>query len=126
MPNAFGTTEGFDTGVPSFCGTVGYPGGWYQGGMTGDVSVIGPPPYLALVSDLISPPIDLSNVTTPVNLQFDQAVRRLNPNGGPFMFVSFSYDDGVTWQDTVDVNEDLEIQIRTSSIERVRLSLIHI
>lgn len=75
--------------------------------MTGNSANI-PATYFDYQSDLISPTIDLSSTTAPVSVKFDQVSRKLNPNSAnPHMYVSFSYDDGVTWADTVAINDEI-------------------
>lgn len=106
---------------------MGFTGGWYQTNRTGDGSMI--PASSALYEDytaeLISPAIDLSLVTAGVSVQFDQAVRKLNPNAGniPYTSVSWSIDDGATWSTPVEVNAELAANdpIKQST-ERVGLS----
>ena len=84
---------------------MGFPGGWYQTGMTGNPDSIATGAYTDYQGHLISPTIDLSGTTQPVSVKFDQVSRKLNPNSAnPHMYVSFSYDDGVTWADTSEIN----------------------
>lgn len=94
--------------------SVGIAAAFYQTNMTGNGdSVIANVPaanYEEYVSELISPDIDLSAVSTPVSVQFDQAYRRLNVSaaGGPIASVSYSVDGGANWTDPVEVNADME------------------
>lgn len=107
VPNAFGGVDDLTTPRAACTARMGFPGGWYQTGMTGDQTQI-PATYFDYQSDLISPSIDLSSTTAPVSVKFDQVSRKLNPNSGnPHMYVSFSYDDGVTWADTVEINGEI-------------------
>lgn len=97
------------TGPYSSCSAaMCFPGGWYQTGMTGDQSQIPGDAnlYEEYISELISPAIDLSNVTSGVSLKFDQTFRRLNVNasGGPIASVSYSTDGGSNWSDDIEVN----------------------
>ena len=104
IPNAFGGVEDLTTARSACTAKVGFPGGWYQTGMTGNSDSI-PPTYTDYVGELISPTLDLSATTAPVSVKFDQVSRKLNPNSAnPHMYVSFSYDDGVTWADTTEIN----------------------
>ncbi|MEZ5057053.1 MAG: T9SS type A sorting domain-containing protein [Saprospiraceae bacterium] len=77
--------------------------------MTGGVAANAPAfPYPDYQGDIISPPIDLSNVNTPLNIEFTQLIRRLNAvSGNFFSSYSFSTDDGVTWSDQFDANDGL-------------------
>ena len=104
VPNAFGGVDDLTTPRSACNAKMGFPGGWYQTGMTGNSDSI-PATYFDYIADLVTPTIDLSATTAPVSVKFDQVSRKLNPNGAnPHMYVSFSYDDGVTWADTAEVN----------------------
>ena len=110
IPNAFGGSIDLTTPRSSCTAKMALPGGWYQTFMTGNPDTIPPSNanYKDLNADLISPAIDLSAVNAPVSLKFDQVSRKLNPNGAnPHMYVSFSYDDGVTWADTIEINSEI-------------------
>ena len=68
-------------------------------------------PYPFYVSELISPPIDLSAVNGAVSLSVTQTLAYLNtpdqaPNGIRTSF-QISTDDGLTWSDAFDLNDDL-------------------
>lgn len=69
----------------------------------------GAPPYPQFISELISPVIDLSGVTSAVSLEFNQLVRVLNLAGGATFrrSVSVSRDGGETWDDPINVNPTL-------------------
>ena len=109
--SAFGGSNDLTTPRSACTAKMGFPGGWYQSFMTGNPDTIPPnnANYKDLNADLISPAIDLSAITAPVSLKFDQVARKLNPNAGtdPHMYVSFSYDDGVTWADTIEINGEI-------------------
>lgn len=64
------------------------------------------PPYVEFVCHLTSPNIDLSAVTAPVSLEFNQFLRFLNvSSGAPGSFrasVTWSTDNGTTWAAPVD------------------------
>lgn len=70
------------------------------------------PPYGNLISHLISPPIDLTDVSGPMNLRFNQLAKLLNTAAGypQSTNVSFSADGGVTWSADIGLNGDLEIR----------------
>lgn len=67
------------------------------------------PPYVQYVCNLTSPNIDLSAVTAPVQLEFNQNLRFLNVSsgapGGFRVSVSWSTDNGVTWSAPADAGE---------------------
>jgi hypothetical protein len=76
-------------------------------------------PYPHYQSELWSPVIDLSTVTSPVALHFTQLVNKLNEapnaptnNDGQKLFSSFQYsiDGGETWSDPIDANPTLGVQ----------------
>ncbi len=97
----FYTTQGLSANVPS-----------------------GPPPYPQYTTELISPIIDLSNVTTRVSLTFYQLVRILNvssnaPAAGLRTSVSFSTDGGATWSPAQNVNEGLATNAAPLQVERL-------
>jgi hypothetical protein len=77
--------------------------------MSGGVQANLPPfPYPDYQGHLISPTIDLSNVSGPLSIEFASLLRRLNAVGGTvFSSYSFSIDDGVTWSAEFDANEDI-------------------
>ena len=57
-------------------------------------------------SGLISPNIDLSNVDIEgLTLQFNQSVREYYSE----YYVYLSYDNGLTWEDTIEINRDLPV-----------------
>ena len=79
-----------------------------------------PFPYPQFVTELISPPIDISGADRPLELAFAQAIAYLNtppeapatdPNGFNTVRSSFSIstDDGATWSLATDVNETLPL-----------------
>ena len=108
--NAFGGDYDLDLTTSLCTGRVGFPGGWYQTFMTGNPDTVPQSvmDYMDLHSDLISPTINLSGVNTPVSLKFDQATRKLTANNDSLhMYISFSYDNGTTWTDTIELNDDL-------------------
>ena len=62
-------------------------------------------PYPLVKAEFISPTIDLSDITTPLDLEFYQLIRRLNAVGNnAFSSVAVSIDNGNTWETSVDVN----------------------
>lgn len=67
-------------------------------------------PYPDIVSELISPVIDLSDVDKQLAVEFSQLFRRLNPAAGQFFSsYSISRDGGLTYEDPVDTNPTAEI-----------------
>lgn len=83
------------------------------------------PPYEIYISELISPPIDLSAVPKSVALEFSQLVRILNPaqeapstaEGRPLITsFSISTDDGQTWSSPIDANPELNPATSTNSV----------
>ncbi|MEZ4985763.1 MAG: T9SS type A sorting domain-containing protein [Saprospiraceae bacterium] len=77
----------------------------------GDASVVpspNPPPYPHYVSELISPPIDISGADRALSIRVTQFMAYLNtpteaPNGLKTSF-SVSTDDGITWSPASDLN----------------------
>lgn len=67
------------------------------------------PPYVPYICHLTSPNIDLSAVTAPVSLQFNQFLRFLNvSSGAPGNFrasVTWSTDNGLTWAAPVNAGD---------------------
>lgn len=77
-------------------------------GMTGVIPNPNPPPYPHYVSELISPPIDISSATRALSVTLTQFMAYLNtptdaPNGLKTSF-SISTDDGLTWSPASDLN----------------------
>lgn len=67
-------------------------------------------PYPDIISELISPVIDLSDVERQLAVEFSQLFRRLNPATGQFFSsYSISRDGGLTYEDPVDTNPTAEI-----------------
>ncbi len=83
----------------------------------------GPPPYPQYTSELISPRIDLSGVTSAVSISFFQVVRFLNPSSdGPTGLrtsISYSTDDGVTWSDPLNVNQGVAVNSPPLQAQRI-------
>ena len=88
----------------------------------GEAANLPPFPYPQFVTELISPPIDISAADRPVELQFAQAIAYLNtppnapatdPNGFNQVRSSFaiSTDDGATWTLATDVNPTLNLNL---------------
>ncbi len=82
---------------------------------TGGIGGPGSPPFPQYRSELISPTIDLSNVSTGVSISFYQSLRFLNDNPdspegptgeGLVTSLFYSTDDGLTWKGPVDINGD--------------------
>ena len=69
-------------------------------------------PYGEYVGELISPTIDLSSATGPLNINFYQVGRILNTaTSQPFQTqISFSNDDGMTWGAPIDANPNQNIR----------------
>ncbi len=76
----------------------------------GTVEPVGPP-YQKNSAELVSPIIDLSGVTSEVQVRFTQSFRGLNGDDAGLTDVgalfSFSTDGGTTWSDNTPVNDDL-------------------
>lgn len=89
-------------------GTAAFNGDFY---ITQGVNNPGQPPYPQFVVDLVSPSIDLSGVTGGVSVRYYQLVRHLNLAGGASFrtSVSYSFDDGVTWEDAIEANPTLAV-----------------
>lgn len=97
----FLTTRGLSSGVPS-----------------------GPPPYPQYTTELISPVIDLSGVSSRISLTFFQLVRILNvssdsPGAGLRTSVAFSTDGGTTWSTPINANEGLATNATPLQVERL-------
>lgn len=75
----------------------------------GDPANAPPFPYPDIISELISPKLNLRSIEEPLALEFSQMVRRLNATAGRF-FSSFaiSTDGGATYGDAVEINENIE------------------
>ena len=72
----------------------------------------GPPSsYPKYIAELVSPTIDLSGVVNAVSIQWTQLITILNVSPGASFRTSlqWSTDDGLTWSDPVDANEDKAI-----------------
>ena len=71
-----------------------------------------PADYGEYVGHLVSPTIDMSDVSGPMNLNYFQLGRILNPADGfnDRCSVSFSADDGVTWSAPVNAYPNWEIR----------------
>ena len=100
VPSAFGGSECL-TRAELACqevGVVGIPAGWFQTQRTGDVGLVGAPPYPDVLSSLVSPSIDLSKESC-VNLTWIESHRGLN--GGTLSrfgpAVQYSIDGGENW-----------------------------
>ena len=77
-------------------------------GMTGVIPSPNPPPYPQYVSELISPPIDISAADRALSIRLTQFLAYLNtpaeaPSGLKTSF-SVSTDDGATWSPASDLN----------------------
>ncbi|MFK7936741.1 MAG: T9SS type A sorting domain-containing protein [Saprospiraceae bacterium] len=76
----------------------------------GDPGNAPPFPYPDIISELISPVIDLSDVEQALAIEFSQLFRRLNPATGQFFSsYSISRDGGLTYEDPVDTNPTAEV-----------------
>ncbi len=85
----------------------------------GDINNIPSQPYPSYISELISPRIDLSGVSTGVLIEFYQMIRKLNENPnapvnpitGDGLVTSFAYstDDGQTWSAPIDASEEINV-----------------
>ena len=110
VPSAFGGSECL-TRTELACqelGVVGIPAGFYQTQRTGDVSIVGPPPYPDVISSLVSPSIDLSKESC-VNLSWIESFRGLNGGAGSDLgpIVQYSIDGGENW---VNPTQSIEFQ----------------
>lgn len=88
--------------------------------LTGGTTPVGSP-YPYNHAELISPTIDLSQVTEEVALEFSQMVMRLNYNSPEFESttnISYSLDGGRSWQSAIPVNTNLEAnKLRNNTIK---------
>ncbi len=97
--NAFGGSVTINSPTSSCTGAMGFPSGWFQTNRTGDVSEIPPgPPYPTRSAQLVSPPIDCSNVTAAA-VKFTSSFRGLNGSTNSSLGAIFDYsvDGGQTW-----------------------------
>ncbi len=70
------------------------------------------PPYGEFVGEIISPTIDMSDVSGPINISYYQVGRYLNAADGYDLqcSISFSPDDGATWSAPINAFPDWEIR----------------
>jgi len=80
-------------------------------------------PYGELISHMISPSIDLSDVLTPLSLRFTQLAKILNtaPGYDAMTMVSFSPDGGITWSESIDLNPELPIRETANETLTIRI-----
>ena len=92
-----------------------------------DLANVPPDPidYNEYFGHLVSPAIDLSDATGPLQLSFDQFGRYLNfATNANFRFsVSFSADDGVTWGGEVDAFEGTAQNVFADERQTVRIPM---
>lgn len=101
-------------------GTAAFNADFYSTGGTNPIT----PPYPVYEGELISPAIDLSNQTEEVALQFTQLVRLLNPHPSYEWQTSIavSTDNGRTWSELKNVNEDVPQSEWHNSTRNIPLS----
>ena len=109
--NPTSTTDGVRLGSPSASNGAMYVNflDFRWGGDTGNVPDLqDPDTYGQYIGDLISPTIDFSDVSGPINLSFYQLGQLLNvADGNDFnCSISFSADDGATWSPQINALPD--------------------
>lgn len=86
-------------------------------------------PYPYVVSELISPTIDLSEIDEPLNLSFYQLIRHLNPYRTEqypyFSSFAISRDGGQSWGTPIEVNAELALSTKLNNQQVFPLPNLH-